>query len=271
MSTGKSIRLQRIFKEDGKAVIFAADHGLIHGPIREVYKLPQIVELAIRGGIDAILLSPGQAQRIGYLLTERNNPALLLRGDWISAARIISSEFLPTSEFKRCRLIEPLNALRLGASGIVLYLFIGYSDDYDSLNYEECAKYAEECIQVGIPLFLEPLVIPLVQSIDGIISSSLYEYIARASQAIGADALKVEYPQDKEIFEKVVLSAGIPTLILGGEKLEKEKALQMADEALSAGAKGIVFGRQILQSDDPEGIIKELVKLVHKSKSDLKV
>ena len=81
---------------------------------------------------------------------------------------------------------------------------------------------------------------------------------------IGADALKIPYPQDRETFKRITTTANIPVLILGGEKMEKETdALNLASEAMAAGASGVVFGRNVIQSDAPEAIARKIYKIIH--------
>lgn len=265
MQSGKIIRLNRIFREDKRAVCFAADHGLMHGPTEEVTKLEEIIEKVIEAGIDAILLSSGRIKKLCNTFLTKYQPALLIRGDWISGARMAGvGKFLPTYELKRTEIINPKDALKMGACAITIYLMIGYSDDYEALNYKSCVDYAQECRRIGLPLIIEPLPIPIGQTLDNLFSPSFYEYGARVAKEIGADVLKVPYTFDKESFKEVVKSASIPTLILGGEKIEDEEEIfRIVKEALECGAKGIVFGRQILESKEPYKITKKLVALIH--------
>lgn len=264
MREGKIIRINKIFR-NGKAVCVAADHGLMHGPTKEILKLEEIVREVIRGGADAVLLSPGQIKKMSHLFKGRNKPAIFARGDWISGARMsLETEFLPCYELKRAEIIEPEDALYLGADALVIYLIIGYDEEYEALNYKVCAEVGSKCRKIGLPFVIEPLVIPFVDEIPGIISPSLYEYAARMAKEIGADFLKVEYPYNMEKFKEVVKSVQIPCLILGGEKMEEKEMFKMVKDALSCDAKGIVFGRQILKSENPYRITSELVNLVHK-------
>jgi putative autoinducer-2 (AI-2) aldolase len=53
-------------------------------------------------------------------------------------------------------------------------------------------------------------------------------------------------------------------VIAGGPKLESElDALQLAYDAVSAGAAGVDFGRNVFQSTNPVGMIRALRRIVH--------
>ncbi|MBC7334474.1 MAG: 4Fe-4S binding protein [Actinobacteria bacterium] len=82
---------------------------------------------------------------------------------------------------------------------------------------------------------------------------------------LGADFLKVPYTGNEESFEGVIKAAkGVPVLVLGGARSDRyQDAIDMAMDAKSAGAKGIVFGRNVTQSKDPELIISKLYDLFH--------
>ena len=43
-SVGKSIRMNRIFKDDGRAVMVAINHGLGMGPIKGIEHMDEILE-----------------------------------------------------------------------------------------------------------------------------------------------------------------------------------------------------------------------------------
>ena len=56
----------------------------------------------------------------------------------------------------------------------------------------------------------------------------------------------------------------VPIVIAGGKKVPEKDALQMAYDALQAGAIGVDMGRNIFQSSDPVGMIKAANAVVHK-------
>ena len=70
-----------------------------------------------------------------------------------------------------------------------------------------------------------------------------------------------------EGFEKIVRDTPVPIVIAGGKKLPEKEALQMAHNAIQAGANGVDMGRNIFQSDCPVGMIQAVRSVVQKNAS----
>ena len=93
---------------------------------------------------------------------------------------------------------------------------------------------------------------------------------ARIGAEAGADFLKVHYAGPPSSYERVVDGVYIPLLVMGGPKMDDElDALKMAEAAVSAGASGIVFGRNVVASADPARTVAALAEVVHQRKSAL--
>ena len=93
MKSGLQARMDRLFNRhgDGRAVCVAADHGYMSDVTANVINLRPITEAVIRGGVDGILLSPGQAMRLAPLFQGRDGPALIVRADWMNMPRLGTS------------------------------------------------------------------------------------------------------------------------------------------------------------------------------------
>src|SRR3989304_87478 len=85
MESGLKTRMDRLFNRhgDGRAVCVAADHGYMSDVTENVVRLRQITQAVIGGGVDGILLSPGQALRLAPLFQGQDGPALVVRADWM--------------------------------------------------------------------------------------------------------------------------------------------------------------------------------------------
>ena len=79
MKFGLQTRMDRLFNRhgDGRAICVAADHGYMSDVTPNVVELQSIAEAVIAGGVDGILLAPGQALRLAPLFQGREGPALL--------------------------------------------------------------------------------------------------------------------------------------------------------------------------------------------------
>ena len=66
-------------------------------------------------------------------------------------------------------------------------------------------------------------------------------------------------------FEKVVDTCPVPIVIAGGKKVPEDEALQMAYDALQAGAIGVNLGRNIWQSEYPVAMIRSIRAIIHEN------
>ena len=265
-SFGKTLRLSKILNpNDNRAVVVAADHGMMLGSIRGVIDLEKTVRSVIKGGADAVLLSPGQATRLGHLFHGRKS-ALLVRADWTNAFRN-KTYTLPARSIKHIAVTSAKDAVALDASGIVTYFFIGHGEDEDEArNFELISIFARECTKVGLPFIVEP--IPMGERVTGANFADLVGISIRMMVEAGADAIKAPYTGDIESFSRITKAAGVPVLILGGAKAKTIRdALEVVNEALEAGAAGVVFGRQVIQAPDPALMGEVIRAVVHDRKS----
>jgi len=83
---------------------------------------------------------------------------------------------------------------------------------------------------------------------------------------MGADLVKTFYTGKR--FSEVVVASPVPVLALGAKKLPKESdALHLAADAVNAGARGIVFGRNVTQSREPARFLEALKEVVKEFKA----
>jgi DhnA family fructose-bisphosphate aldolase class Ia len=236
-------------------------------PTPNVTNLRHILNEVVSGRPDGILVSFGTARRMSDLFTGKGRPALIIRADWMNMPRLDQpGSVLPVSEFKKKATSCAADALSVGASAITIYYFVGYSAEFEALNIEQDAIFAQECRRIGLPVIIEPMVvgkqIPAGQTADALIAAS------RIAVELGADALKIPYTGDVASFRILVESAGVPVLVLGGAKFDDPAdALRLVEEALQAGARGTVFGRNVTMANDPRRMVEDIGVLVHGGKS----
>jgi DhnA family fructose-bisphosphate aldolase class Ia len=88
---------------------------------------------------------------------------------------------------------------------------------------------------------------------------------ARVAAELGADWLKVPYTDN---FERVVQSSFVPTVMLGGVKVNDLRLLfESVWNAVQAGAAGVAIGRNIFQAEDPTSTVRALAAILHKGAS----
>jgi class I fructose-bisphosphate aldolase len=268
MNAGLKARMDRLFNRhgDGRAVCVAADHGYMSDVTPNVVNLRPITEAVIRGGVDGILMSPGQAARLAPLFQGRDGPALIVRADWMNMPRLGTSNVAnaaPQRLLVNEKMITAEQALSLGASAITIYLFEGYNDDMEATGVDKCARFVNECRQVGLPCIIEPLAYG--RQVTGANTVELLTLGARIAVEIGADALKIPYTGDVETFRYLCAVSEVPVLVLGGARSDNERdALELFAEALEAGASGCLMGRNVTKSPDPAHMIEQLCGIAHR-------
>ncbi|MGC8874474.1 MAG: Cgl0159 family (beta/alpha)8-fold protein [Chloroflexia bacterium] len=267
MESGKRARFDRLFNRhgDGRAVCVAADHGYMSDVTPNVVRLRPIVEAVIQGGVDGILLSPGQAMRLADLFRGRDGPALIIRADWMNMPRLGTSNVanaVPQRLLFHQKVITAEQSLALGASAITIYLFLGYNDDIEATGIQICSRFLDECRRVGLPCIIEPLAYG--RKVTGANIVEILTLGARIASELGADALKIPYTGDVDTFRRLCEVAGVPVLVLGGARSDNERdALELFAEALEAGARGCLMGRNVTKSPDPARIVAQLCGVAH--------
>jgi len=117
-------------------------------------------------------------------------------------------------------------------------------------------EYIDEANRYGIP------VLAVTAVGKGLGKDARYLSLAsRIAAELGASIVKTYFCKD---FEKVVDTCPVPIVIAGGKKVPEKDALQMAYDAIQAGAIGVDMGRNIFQSSDPVSMIKSVNAIVHK-------
>jgi DhnA family fructose-bisphosphate aldolase class Ia len=93
-------------------------------------------------------------------------------------------------------------------------------------------------------------------------------HAVRVGMELGADIIKTHYTGTPATFSEVIeAAAGVPVMIAGGLKKSKREALQQAAEAMSAGAKGVAFGRNVFQRSQPGAFVSALRKVVQEKQA----
>ena len=86
----------------------------------------------------------------------------------------------------------------------------------------------------------------------------------RICAELGAHMVKTYYCEG---FEELVKSTPVPIVIAGGKKIEEREAIQLAHDAVRDGASGVDMGRNVFQSDCPEGMIRAIRAVVQNDAS----
>lgn len=267
--SGADIRLGRLFNPDsGRSFIAAFDHGSTLGPKPRSEDAVGRLATVIQGDPDGVLISPGVMKQGGHLLAHRGAPAAVIRADWIFNHDImpgLSPRLQDTSQGEHYRVVcSAKEAVALGGDALCMFLIVGTEDGAGFAdNIEAIASMARECREIGVPLIVES-VLWGSRLRDNKTDPELLAYAARVAAEMGADAIKTTYTGNPETMRLVVEGSPIPVLVLGGVKSDSfQPVLDATRAALEAGAKGVVYGRNIWQADDPVDACRRLRNVIH--------
>jgi len=239
-----------IFLENQRALIVAMDHGRTHGVIQGLENPEKVFEAVVSAGIDGILTSFGVLKHYRTVIPKRLPIFLRLDG----GPSIYREDWLAYTEWELLHSVE--DALRLGAQGVTLMLFMG--SPVELQTFRLVASVASACLNNGLTLMVEALPCPgtrIPDPKDPTVAASA----ARLAFEHGADLVKTYYTGSIESFRAVVTNCPIPVLIAGGPRMKTfDEALRTTSEAITAGAAGVVFGRNIWQNDNIQMVIKAL-------------
>jgi DhnA family fructose-bisphosphate aldolase class Ia len=149
------------------------------------------------------------------------------------------------------------------------------------LELDANAELQEQCIQNiqeigalarqrGISLMVEPLVMTTnpeggsssVGDVDAIAT------LVRQAVELGADIIKVDPVDPMTSFGEVVqIATPIPVLVRGGGKVTTRELLERTKTAMEVGARGVVYGRNVVQHPHPASLIAALAAIVHSNAS----
>jgi putative autoinducer-2 (AI-2) aldolase len=244
MDWGMKNRLSRIIKKDGHTVMLAVDHGYFMGPTTGLEKLDEMVTPLIPYA-DTLMLTRGALRN--YIDPAVDIPIVLRVSGGTS---IIGKELLHEGIIAS---IE--DAIRLNVSGVAFSILVGADFERDTLL--GFAQIIDEAERYGIPVVAVTAV-----GRDMAKDARYLSLASRMAAEIGAHIVKTYYCED---FEKVVDTCPVPIVIAGGKKQEERDALQMAYNAIQAGAIGVDMGRNIFQSSNPVAMIKAVRAVVHEN------
>jgi DhnA family fructose-bisphosphate aldolase class Ia len=233
-------RMHHIFAPDGRVVMAAMDAGITKGVAPGLADVRAAVRRVVDGGVDAILATYGMARAVADQL---GGTGLLIALD---------SE-IPSARYG----VE--QAVRFGADAVELKVFPG---NPTVTKMGELRELAAEADRWGMPLMAEPIPVGFKDVEQHTLTNVANG--ARTSAEAGADFVKAQFVGTVDEYRTVVSGCFVPVLALGGPmKPTLLHALQMAADAIEAGARGVVYGRNIVENPRPDRMVAALVEIVH--------
>jgi len=246
MDWGMKNRMSLIFQPaTGRTVMLAIDHGYFLGPTSGLEKPGETIAPLLPHA-DSLMLTRGVLRNC--VPADADVPIVLRSSGGTSILKELSREGLTVA-------VE--DAIRLNAAAITLSVFVGADGERETLL--NLAKLIDEGHRWGIPV----LAVTAVGK-DMVRDKRYLGLASRICAELGAHMVKTYYCEG---FEEVVRDVPVPVVIAGGKKIPEKDAIELAHNAIRAGASGVDMGRNIFQSDCPVGMIKAVRAVVHDNAS----
>ncbi len=242
--TGKNIRMKRIYKDDGKAVISALDYAMYYGTVPGLENARNIVTKVVQGGADALIMSPGFAKATWDLYAGKAGLILRVTGGASKFSGQPLRHSLTTS-------VE--EAVALGADAVMNMVFVGAEHEHDMLVAMK--ELSWECHKYGMVLFTELL----PTNFEDICAPEWIDSCIRLGYEYGADAVKTYIA--RENYADMVSNCPVPVVMAGGPKTADP--FDMVREAMKANAAGVAIGRNIYGTENPEETVRKIAAIVH--------
>src|ERR1041385_146231 len=246
MVLGRDIRLSRILKKD-RMLCIPMDHGISNGPIPGLENIHSVIYQCEKAGLTCVLVNKGIIKTLPRAI------------DIGLIVHLSGSTSIGPAPNRKVLMGSVEEALRLGADAVSVHINIGAKEEPEML--QKLGMISDKCDEWSVPLVA--MMYPRGENIKNPHDPEIVAHTARIGAEAGADIVKAVYTGDPESFKNVVKSCPVPIVIAGGPKTNTDREiLEMCAGAMSAGAKGVTFGRNIFQHKNPPAMVRSLRKVI---------
>ncbi len=249
----KQYRLKELYNpDDGRSLVVDTSNGLVLGALPGLEHFGQTVN-PLLPLLDGIVTSPGQTHNLGT--RTRQEAALIVRADWTNALR--GDDFvLPPEKIEYLPLLEPDEALDLGANALVMHFILGHEERIEAQCLRRVVNLALDGLRMGMPIIVDvqpigPRVVLMNKAIELGVSYALEG---------GADGVAVPWPGKQSFVTIQTMCKGLSVWVkLGSLELDFPELR----EALELGAVGFWLDECIFAVDDPAVTLQGLNAILH--------
>lgn len=266
----KSFRMNRLFDQaSGRCFVVAIDHGIFNEPgfLQGIENIENAVRVLVAANPNVIQLNIGQAHHL-QSMPGKDKPALIIRTDLANCY----STNLQSQLYSKMAEDAAEQAVRLDAAAVIVNLIqLPGHPEVTAQCIDNILRLKPQCDRFCMPLIIEPLVFQPNEKAGGyMVDGEAKKIVTLVRQAVelGADIIKADPTDNPEDYPKVIETAGcIPVLVRGGGKVSDEVILARTEALMKQGARGVVYGRNILQHAKPSAITRALMSVVHDNQS----
>jgi len=249
----KTYRLKEfVDSKDNRSLIVDASAGLSLGPLPGLEQFAPAVE-PVLPLVDGLVTSPGQAGKLTG--RTRTDAVLLVRADWTNALR--GPDFvLPAETISHIPLLNPTDALDLGASALVIYFLLGFEEVIEAGCLRNTVQLSLKGTQVGMPLIID--VQPIGPRV--VLHNKAIELGVSYALEGGADGVAVPW-SNRESFQNILtMASGVPVWIKPTSL--DESSAQLGD-ALQMGGTGLWLDQHLFAAEDIPAVLSGFGEQIH--------
>lgn len=249
MTLGKQVRLSRLINaKSGNILVIAMDHAIGWGVLPGIDRIKEAVEKVVQARPDAITMLKGTAERV-FAPYAGTVPFILK-----------CSTFAPYHPGYDAQVAQVDEAVRLGADAAALGCTL--CGEHQAELLKALGAFTRAADLAGMPTVAH--VYPKGLPDEERYKEEHVKYAARAAAELNVDIVKTFYTGDPDSYARVVEACPSRVVVSGGPKLPSLKdVFRMTYDAMSAGAAGVTYGRNVWQADDPAGVIAALKHIIH--------
>ena len=235
----------------GRGVWIPMDHGLSGYPEQGLDQMDSVIDFAIKGRADAIVLQKGvlthQYQRTSWDRFVCHLSASTVHGGPSSQSKVTVGN------------VE--EAISRGAVAVSAQVNLG--DDAEPEMLFDMGQITSDSWNLGVPTL--GMVYPRGPNLilDPEDETKGIAHAARVAFELGCDVVKVPWTGSIESFQKVTSGVPIPVLIAGGTGSSFSDTLEVVSKSMIAGGSGVCMGRQIFGSVNPLHRLVALRSIIH--------
>ncbi len=242
------------FDPSANQVVVAIDHARYFGTIEGLTDPARLLKEVLSAEADSVLVSYGLFKRFREHLRDRLPVLLRLDG----GCSVYREGWLTATQWTQ---LHPVHAAQqLGAAAVCVMLFMG--SEVELATMQIIGSVAEECYG-KMPVVVEALPCPN-PNIHDTLDAEPMAAACRLAFEHGADMVCTYFTGSGKSFRRVIENCPVPVFITGGARMNSvEEVLVAVSESMEAGAKGVVFGRNVWQAENPGGMVAALREIVH--------
>lgn len=252
MALGAKVRLARMFSHpSGNLFGTAVDHFVGYGNVRQggLADLPGALDRVMKAKPDYVSIQPGAARHLWPHYAGQ------------AALAIQAGCFTPDDRIREL-IATPEDAVRAGAEALAVAIPVRGSTEGEYIRWLTDSVNAAE--RFGMPVVAHIYPRDFAQDGKIVFTPDEIAYAVRIGYETGVDVIKVGYTGEMESFRQTVATCPVPVVIAGGPKTETLlDALNQTAEAMRAGARGAVVGRNIWGHGDTEMAARAFKAVIH--------